>query len=178
VVGDIDQDGRLEILVNVGRVGLQVWEIRHFCEDDGSHLDCNHNDRPDNCDIENGVSADCDSNHVPDDCQPDTDADGITDACDICPSASNPGQTDYDHDGRGDACDNCVYMENPGQEDGDLDGVGDLCDGCSGTPPDTEVDRTAAPLTTATTTASTTDRTSRRARASTVTGTGCPTNAS
>ena len=145
VVGDIDQDGRLEILVNVGQVGLQVWEIRHFCEDDGSHLDCNHNDRPDNCDIENGVSGDCDGNHVPDDCQPDTDADGITDACDICPSASNPGQTDDDHDGRGDACDNCLYMPNPGQEDGDLDGVGDPCDGCPGTPPDTEVDPNGCP---------------------------------
>jgi hypothetical protein len=34
----------------------------------------------------------------------DEDGDGIDDACDICPSYTDPDQTDTDHDGLGDAC--------------------------------------------------------------------------
>jgi len=144
-VADIDQDGLTEILVNVGTVGLQVWEIHHFCQDDGGHLDCNHNGRPDNCDIENGVSTDCDGNAVPDDCQSDTDGDAVTDACDNCPAAPNPGQTDRDGDGHGDACDGCPTVPNPDQQDEDADGVGDLCDTCLGTPRGIVVDAYGCP---------------------------------
>ena len=61
---------------------------------------------------------------------PDTDADGIPDACDNCPLGANPGQEDSDGDGIADACDNCALNANPGQEDGDGDGVGDVCDNC------------------------------------------------
>ncbi len=43
----------------------------------------------------------------------DADADGVPDARDDCPRATNPDQADSDDDGRGDACDACpVY--NPG----------------------------------------------------------------
>jgi VCBS repeat protein/dockerin type I repeat protein len=144
-VADIDRDGRLEIVVNAGEVGVQVFEIRHFCEDDGSHLDCNHNGRADNCDLENGFSRDCDANAVPDECEPDTDVDGITDVCDNCPATMNPSQEDADADGRGDACDVCPHTPDPGQADGDRDGVGDACDDCPGTPPATVVDPQGCP---------------------------------
>lgn len=61
---------------------------------------------------------------------PDSDNDGIPDACDNCPSDQNPGQEDADLDGAGDACDNCPSDSNPNQEDADSDDVGDLCDNC------------------------------------------------
>lgn len=48
--------------------------------------------------------------------QPDTDSDGIRNACDNCPNAANPGQEDHNTNGVGDACD---YM--PG--DTNCDGV-------------------------------------------------------
>lgn len=40
----------------------------------------------------------------------DQDSDGISDACDNCPFAANPGQQDSDHDGIGDACDPCICV--------------------------------------------------------------------
>jgi len=38
----------------------------------------------------------------------DSDADGIADSSDNCPSTYNPGQTDGDHDGIGDVCDAAI----------------------------------------------------------------------
>jgi Thrombospondin type 3 repeat/Dockerin type I domain len=61
---------------------------------------------------------------------PDSDADGLPDFCDNCPSVSNPGQEDSDGDGVGDVCDNCPGTANPSQTDSDLDGLGDACDPC------------------------------------------------
>ena len=70
----------------------------------------------------------------------DTDADGIADVADNCPTAANPGQADADGDGSGDACDdsdgdgvvdsadNCSAASNPGQQDADGDAQGDACD--------------------------------------------------
>ncbi|MCC6848001.1 MAG: thrombospondin type 3 repeat-containing protein [Deltaproteobacteria bacterium] len=46
---------------------------------------------------------------------PDTDADGVIDAQDNCPAASNGRQEDIDGDDVGDACDNCAAMANPDQ---------------------------------------------------------------
>ncbi len=51
---------------------------------------------------------------------PDSDVDGLSDACDNCPLASNPGQEDQDGDGIGDACDACPATPDV---DGDLDGT-------------------------------------------------------
>lgn len=85
---------------------------------------------------------------------PDTDADGVPDGFDNCPSVANPAdmryggsdatpeQTDTDGDGAGDACDadldgdgvandapdNCLHAVNGDQADADGDGRGDACD--------------------------------------------------
>jgi hypothetical protein len=52
-----------------------------------SLLDCNHNGKPDVCDIADQSSLDCDENGVPDECDiasgasPDSDGDGVPDSC-------------------------------------------------------------------------------------------------
>jgi len=82
---------------------------------------------------------------------PDTDGEGIANACDNCPDVANSGQADTDGDGLGDACDacphdsandadgdgvcadvdNCPAVTNAAQTDTDGDGLGDACDTCS-----------------------------------------------
>ncbi len=104
-------------------------------------LDCNENDVLDECDIATGYSEDCDENGVPDECQANSDGGEFIDACDNCPTVTNPGQEDCDNDGVGDACetdtdsddvpddcDNCPTVANPGQENCDNDSEGDACD--------------------------------------------------
>jgi hypothetical protein len=54
----------------------------------------------------------------------DADGDGVSDAADNCPGASNPDQADSDGDGIGDACD----------PDADNDGVADADDVCPASP--------------------------------------------
>jgi hypothetical protein len=64
----------------------------------------------------------------------DQDGDGVADATDNCPLASNAGQENQDGDTLGDACDNCLEVDNEDQADGENggtgDGVGDACDNC------------------------------------------------
>ena len=61
---------------------------------------------------------------------PDSDNDGVLDACDNCVGTSNPDQPDLEADSFGDACDNCPAVSNEDQADGDADNVGDMCDNC------------------------------------------------
>ncbi len=102
-------------------------------------VDCNKNGVRD----ENEPQLDADADGLLDDCElalgtdpndPDTDADGIPDATDNCPTVHNPNQADSDNDGPGDACDNCPTTPNPDQTDIDGDGVADACDNCPTTP--------------------------------------------
>ena len=75
----------------------------------------------------------------------DTDADGVLDPHDGCPTVANADQADADGDLVGDACDNCTNAANPrvaasflganpwatltgGQRDDDHDGYGNRCD--------------------------------------------------
>ncbi len=69
----------------------------------------------------------CEFEHNPD--QTDSDADGIGDACDLCP---NDPTNDRDSDGICGNIDNCPTIGNPSQADLDDDGIGDACDfqGC------------------------------------------------
>lgn len=56
--------------------------------------DCNLNGIGDGQDIAGGTSEDCDHNGVPDECQPDSNGDGIIDACELPapePSCCAPG---------------------------------------------------------------------------------------
>lgn len=63
--------------------------------------------------------------------QEDADADGIGDACDVCP---NDVFDDADGDGHCADVDNCSTTYNPDQLDADGDGIGDLCDACPDDP--------------------------------------------
>ena len=75
----------------------------------------------------------------------DTDADGVNDGIDNCPTDANPDQHDADQDGIGDGCDpepgsdqdgdgvpdandNCPAVVNPDQIDTNEDGIGDACE--------------------------------------------------
>ena len=64
--------------------------------------------------------------------QIDTDSDGFGDACDNCPTVSNPGQEDQNNNFIGDACD--------GGEDSDGDGVPDDIDNCPSKPNSDQLD--------------------------------------
>ena len=72
----------------------------------------------------------------------DSDADGIGDTYDNCPSIANPDQTNSDTDSFGDLCDNCPTIDNEDQADADSDDVGDVCDIC----PNHELDDCCNPV--------------------------------
>jgi uncharacterized protein YegL len=76
------------------------------------------------------TSGDCNLNGIPDACEPDSDGDGIINACDNCPNTPNANQANSDNDTLGDACDNCPTVTNQNQANGDSDTLGDACDNC------------------------------------------------
>ncbi|MBI3834212.1 MAG: hypothetical protein HY287_07785 [Planctomycetes bacterium] len=89
--------------------------------------DCNHNDRPDSCDIANGA-ADVDGNGVPDECQPDCQPNGIPDVFDLV----NGTSVDCNHNSIPDECD----VRNGRSPDCNANGIPDECDiaQCAGEP--------------------------------------------
>lgn len=60
----------------------------------------------------------------------DSDADGVCNSGDNCPSIANANQADGDGDGVGTLCDNCPSTPNANQANGDGDPFGDACDNC------------------------------------------------
>ena len=58
----------------------------------------------------------------------DTDFDEVPEACDNCPGLPNINQLDQDGDNFGDACDNCPKESNVNQLDSEIDGIGDVCE--------------------------------------------------
>jgi hypothetical protein len=96
----------------------------------GASADCDGNGVPDECDLANGA-ADCDANGVPDVCEPDSDGDGVIDACDDCPETPEGDVVDE----RG-----CAELFDPPADDADGDGVADESDWCPETPAGAAVD--------------------------------------
>ncbi len=116
LVGDIDNDRRLEIVVNTG-AGLAVYEIKPVYQDcnengvpdtidiaSGTSQDCQPNGVPDECDIRDGTSSDATGNGIPDECDRDCNHNGIPDADDIAAGTS----ADCDTNGVPDECDVAV----------------------------------------------------------------------
>jgi hypothetical protein len=60
--------------------------IYHACD---SRYDCNHNDIPDECELDAGTLQDCDLSGVPDVCEADCNGNGYHDSCDINWGTSN-----------------------------------------------------------------------------------------
>jgi hypothetical protein len=90
----------------------------------GAHeyfVDCNTNGVSDDLELSGN---DCDTNGLLDECEPDSDADGVINACDNCTTNGNPSQENFDGDGFGDVCD----------PDIDDDGVPNELDACDYTP--------------------------------------------
>jgi len=96
-----------------------------------NQADCNGDGVGDVCAIANGAAQDCNLNSIPDSCETDTDADGIIDACDTCPSVAGPcngcptnacGGCGAALDTDGDGTPDCI------DDDDDNDGVVDSMD--------------------------------------------------
>jgi cysteine-rich repeat protein len=101
------------------------------CEvDNGTVSDCNENSIPDMCDIAGGTSLDCAGEGVPDECEPDCNTNGSPDSCDImnCP-VDDLSCTDCNGNGSPDGCD-----LGPQGDSEDLDGNG-IPDECDTQPP-------------------------------------------
>ena len=149
---DWGEGGYMLIEYGCSRVGESAIFVDYRSDD------CNNNGVPDVVDIANGTSEDCNHNNVPDECEPDSDNDGLIDACDGCPDdplKTEPGicgcgipDIDRDGDGVPECLDNCPNDPNktePGicgcgnpDIDSDSDGVLDCHDDCPHDPNKTE----------------------------------------
>lgn len=141
-LGDADEDGVPEIVLNNGRNTDNCPNVFNPDQRDGDNdgfgdacdqlldepepegTDVDHDGVPDdedNCPIApNRNQANADGDRMGDVCDPDNDNDGAPDNNDNCPRAANPGQEDIDRDNAGNACD----------DDDDGDGRPDAQDAC------------------------------------------------
>lgn len=94
---------------------------------DGAHLAIGNPDSDGD-----GIADACDA--CPADPLNDPDSDGVCNGGDNCPGVPNPAQADGDGDGAGELCDLCPVTADPVQTDADGDGAGDACD-CQATDP-------------------------------------------
>jgi len=85
-----------------------------FSECNGDCDDTNPSVNPRAVEVCNDTDDDC-NGLIDDDREQDRDRDGVGNACDNCPQASNEGQADADLDAVGDRCDICPAINNPGQ---------------------------------------------------------------
>ena len=140
---DGDGDGLADILETGGSGDCCGFDPSNSCDvgTDASNPDSDGDGCLDGEEVEGGadpcdpcdavagcLAQDCNNNGVADECETDTDGDGVIDACDNCPSVSNPDQANSDPDSHGDACDNCPDLSNEDQADSDGDGRGNGCD--------------------------------------------------
>jgi len=110
-----NENGR-NVLTNPGTQGAYTWQIQFKSAPVG--------------DPQVQIVNRCDQAGIGGSAVTDTDADGIANSCDNCPTIPNNDQRDFDSDGLGDAC------------DGDVDGDGILnaSDRCASTPLGQSVD--------------------------------------
>jgi plastocyanin len=98
-----------------------------------NNTDCNDANpavHPGAAELCDGIDDNCNGQIDEDALGVDTDGDGVHNACDNCPIATNPTQANADGDAFGDACDNCPTVTNPTQANTDGDVFGDACDNC------------------------------------------------
>jgi hypothetical protein len=102
----------------------------------GDMIDCNDNNQPDHCDIENGTSLDCNLNEIPDECDIadgtslDCNENGIPDECELfendCNENGIPDDCEVDCNENG-IPDDCDIAEGTSL-DCNLNGVPDDCE--------------------------------------------------
>lgn len=103
-------------------------EIPDECEPD-----CNENGQADSCDIAQSASQDCNGDHVPDECEEDCNGNNQQDACDIlqgisldCDGNGVPDECQADCNGN-DQADSCDIAEGS-SDDCNTNGVPDECE--------------------------------------------------
>jgi hypothetical protein len=94
----------------------------------------------DSAEICNGIDDDGDLLVDEDGLGEDSDADGVHNLCDNCPTVANPDQQNSDGDGVGDACDPCPTDSNNQNVDDDSDGAACELDNCPTVPNSDQLD--------------------------------------
>ena len=112
---DFDGNGRLDIVVNAHLAGTTTVYLNQ------RQGDCNQNGTPDSDDIANGTSLDCNLNNIPDECEEDCNQNGIPDSCDIASGFA----LDCNQNGIPDWCD----INNDPSLDVNLNSIPDSCEG-------------------------------------------------
>ncbi|UCE60884.1 MAG: S8 family serine peptidase [Phycisphaerales bacterium] len=95
---------------------LELTGPQSIC--DPTAMDCNGNERPDECDVADGTSPDCNANGTPDQCDPDCNNNGNPDDCDVadglasdCNGNNHPDECDITESQSQDCNDNQIPDE-------------------------------------------------------------------